>query len=272
MCQILKVSRSGYYAWKTRPDSNRKKEDAKLLRLIRKSYEQNRKVYGVRRIHADIYEQVHCSKKRVHRLMQANGIQSIRPRKYKTTTNSRHNLPVAENLLNRNFHSDAPNTVWVSDISYIPTDEGWLYLAGVIDLCSKDVVGMAMDKTMTKELAIQALKQAIGRERPGAGLLHHSDRGVQYASHDYQALLNENGFIPSMSRKGNCYDNACAESFFSTLKNELIYLTHFKTRAEARQAIFEYVEIFYNHKRRHSSLGYQTPSEYKRQFRLASAA
>ena len=267
MCQVLQVSRSGYYAWKSRPPSRRRQSDEELLEAIRESHTRSRGLYGVRRIHADIKKRFGCGKNRVYRLMKANGIRSVRPRKYKATTNSKHNLPVAENLLNQDFHAQAPNTVWLSDISYIPTGEGWLYLAGVVDLCSKDVVGLAMDKTMTKELVIQALNQAIGRERPARGLIHHSDRGVQYASHAYQDLLRENGFITSMSRKGNCYDNAPAESFFSTLKSELIHLRRFKTREEAKSAIFDYIEVFYNRQRRHSSLGYLTPLEFKRQFR-----
>lgn len=271
MCQVLQVSRSGYYAWKDRPPSRRQQEDDELLKAIRRSHISSRGLYGVRKIHADVKEQFGCGKNRVYRLTKVNCIQSIRPRKYKATTNSRHNLPVAENLLNQNFHTEAPNTVWLSDISYIPTDEGWLYLAGVVDLCSKDVVGLAMNSTMNKELAIQALNQAIGRERPSEGLIHHSDRGVQYASHAYQNMLRENGFIPSMSRKGNCYDNAPAESFFSTLKNELIHLRRFKTREEAKQAIFDYIEVFYNRQRRHSSLGYLTPLEFKLQFRQKEA-
>jgi len=266
MCQVMKVSRSGYYAWIKRPPSRRRQVNEELLKAIRNSHLRNRKLYGVRRIHADVKEQFGCGKNRVHRLMKANGIQSVRPRKYKATTNSKHNLPVAENLLNQNFQAAAPNTVWVSDISYIPTNEGWLYLASVVDLYSKDVVGLAMNSTMTKELVIQALKQAIGRERPSKGLIHHSDRGVQYASHAYQDLLRENGFIPSMSRKGNCYDNAPAESFFSTLKNELIHLHRFKTRDEAKQAIFDYIEVYYNRQRRHSSLGYMTPWKFKCQY------
>ena len=271
MCQVLQVSRSGFYAWKDRPPSRRQQVDDELLKAIRKSHTSSRGLYGVLKIHADVKEQFRCGKNRVYRLMKVNCIQSSRPRKYKATTNSRHNLPVAGNLLNQNFHAEAPNTVWLSDISYIPTDEGWLYLAGVVDLCSKDVVGLAMNRTMTKELVIQALNQAIGRERPSEGLIHHSDRGVQYASHAYQDLLHKNGFIPSMSRKGNCYDNAPAESFFSTLKNELIHLRRFKTREEAKQAIFDYIEVFYNRQRRHSSLGYLTPLEFKLQFRQKEA-
>ena len=220
MCQVLQVSRSGYYAWKDRPPSRRQQEDDELLKAIRKSHTSSRGLYGVRKIHADVKEQFRCGKNRVYRLMRVNCIQSIRPRKYKATTNSKHNLPVAENLLNQNFHAEAPNTVWLSDISYIPTDEGWLYLVGVVDLCCKDVVGLAMNSTMTTELAIQALNQAIGRERPSEGLIHHSDRGVQYASHAYQDLLRKNGFIPSMSRKGNCYDNSIMENFFGILNRK----------------------------------------------------
>lgn len=272
MCLVLQVSRSGYYAWKKRPISHHQLVDEKILKAIRESYIRSRGLYGVRRVHADVKEQFTCGKNRIYRLMKANGIHSVRPRKFKATTNSKHSFPVVENLLNQDFQTSAPNTVWISDISYIPTGEGWLYLASVVDLCSKDVVGIAMNRTMTKELVIQALKQAIGREHPSKGLIHHSDRGVQYASYAYQDLLRENGFIPSMSRKGNCYDNACAESFFSTLKNELIHLRRFKTREEAKEAIFDYIEVFYNRQRRHSSLGYLTPLEFKHQFRLKESA
>lgn len=176
--------------------------------------------------------------------MKENNIVSRRPRKYKATTNSKHNYSVADNILNQDFKADRPNKVWVTDITYIPTEEGWLYLAAIIDLCRKKVIGWSMDSTMTKELVMAALKQAVLREKPPKGVIHHSDRGSQYASHAYQALLKDYDFIVSMSRKGNCYDNACAESFFSTLKNELVHLSRFRTRAEARQAIFEYIEFF----------------------------
>jgi putative transposase len=263
MCEVLKVSRSGYYAWRKRPPSKRRKKDVEILKAIRKSYDESRKLYGVRKIHADIKKQFGCGRNRVYRLMKANGIYSIRPRKFKATTISKHNLPVAENLLNQNFSVSEPNKVWVSDISYIATDEGWLYLAAIKDLFNKEIVGWAMDSTMTKGLVIQALKQALKRHRPKAGAIHHSDRGVQYASHDYQKLLRENGFTTSMSRKGNCYDNAEAETFFGTLKNELIHLIRFKTRDGAVQAIFEYIEVFYNRKRRHASLSYLSPLEFK---------
>ncbi len=266
MCNLLEVSRSGYYDWSKRPPSNRAKKDAEILEAIKKSHTKSRKLYGVRKIHADIKEQFGCGINRVHRLMKAHGICSIRPRKYKATTNSKHNLPVADNLLQQNFNVLNPNEIWVSDISYIGTDEGWLYLAIVKDLFNKEVVGTAMGSSMAKELVIKAMQQAVQRHRPKAGLIHHSDRGSQYASRDFQKLLKENGFIPSMSSKGNCYDNAPAESLFGTIKNELIYLNRYETRDAARQAIFEYVEVFYNRLRRHASLGYLTPEEFKKRY------
>mgnify|MGYP001013630595 CR=1 FL=1 len=235
MCNLLEVSRSGYYDWSKRPPSNRAKKDAEILEAIKKSHTKSRKIYGVRKIHADIKEQFGCGINRVHRLMKAHGICSIRPRKYKATTNSKHNLPVADNLLQQNFNVLNPNEIWVSDISYIGTDEGWLYLAIVKDLFNKEVVGTAMGSSMTKELVIKAMQQAVQRHRPKAGLIHHSDRGSQYASRDFQKLLKENGFIPSMSGKGNCYDNAPAESLFGTIKNELIYLNVNGMKPEMQQ-------------------------------------
>ena len=201
-------------------------------------------------------------KNRVARLMKENAIRSKRVKKFKATTNSKHNLPVAENLLNQNFKSQNPNEVWVADITYVPTDEGWLYLASIMDLFNRKVVGWAMSATMTKDLVIAALKQAILRYKPAAGLIHHSDRGSQYASNEYQKLLKNNGFRTSMSRKGNCFDNACAESFFGSIKSELIYLNHYKTRKDASSSIFEYIEVFYNRIRLHSSLGYKSPVQY----------
>ncbi|KLU63575.1 IS2 transposase TnpB [Peptococcaceae bacterium CEB3] len=204
--------------------------------------------------------------------MKENGIHSQRPRKFKATTNSKHNYPVAENLVKQNFKVKGLNQLWASDITYIPTDEGWLYLAAVIDLCDKQVVGWSLDSTMTKELAMNALECAILRTNQPRGVIHHSDRGSQYASYAYQALLKRHGFVSSMSRKGNCFDNACAESFFSTLKNELVYLTRFRTRNEARLAIFEYIEAYYNRNRGHSSLGYMSPCEYREHLKSRVAA
>lgn len=270
MCQVLEVSRSGYYAWIKRPKSNRKKLNEELVERIKKIFNQSRQTYGSPRItHVLKNQGISCSKNRVARLMKENNIRPKTKRKFKATTNSKHNYPVADNILNRNFNPTEPNQAWVADITYIPTDEGWLYLAAVVDLFNRKVVGWAMDSTMTKELVASALKQAIGRHNPSAGIIHHSDRGTQYASYEYQELLREHGFITSMSRKGNCYDNACMESFFGTLKTELIYLTRFKTRAEARLAIFDYIEVFYNRTRLHSKLGYKSPADFEKLFKIA---
>lgn len=273
MCQILEVSRSGYYAWRKRPKSNRQKANEELLKQIKRKHKKSRGLYGVRRITKALHKsKIQCGKNRVHRLMKENNIHCIRPRKYKATTNSKHNYPIAENLLNQNFKVDEVNQVWTADITYIPTDEGWLYLAAVLDLGNREVIGWSMDSTMSKELVMNALELALKRTRSPRGVLHHSDRGTQYASHAYQALMNRYGFVGSMSRKGNCYDNACMESFFSTLKNELIHMMHFKTREQARIAIFEYIEIYYNRVRLHSSLGYMSPAEFRKQLSSRNAA
>jgi putative transposase len=271
MCLVLDVPRSGYYAWRSRPKSQRDLANEKLLEKIRASHEKSKGIYGVRKIKADLQNRgVVCSHTRVHLLMKKNNITSRRPRKFKATTNSKHNFPVAPNLLNQNFKATKSNYAWVSDITYIPTGEGWLYLAAITDLYHKKVIGWSMGETMTKELVMNALRQASNRVQPPTGVIHHSDRGSQYASHAYQDLLREYGFQPSMSRKGNCYDNACAESFFSTLKNELIHLNKFKTRREAKQAIFEYIEVFYNRNRLHASLGYRTPHEFEQMARCVA--
>lgn len=273
MCQVLEVSRSGYYAWLRRAKSKRQQADEKLLAEIRDSHQRSRGLYGVRRITKDLNKRgIKCSQNQVYRLMKENNIFSRRPRKFKATTYSNHNYPVAKNVLDRQFKADLPNKAWVTDITYIPTAEGWLYLAAIIDLCHKKVVGWSMGSTMTKELVITALEQAVHREKPPKGVIHHSDRGSQYASHAYQKLMVKHGFVVSMSRKGNCYDNACAESFFSTLKNELIYLTKYKTRAEATQEIFEYIEVYYNRIRLHSSLDYRSPVEYEEYIKTKAVA
>lgn len=266
MCQTLGVSRSGYYDWLRRGPSKRDQDDAEILKIIKDTHQQSRCLYGLDKIHHEVKKVRPCGRNRVYRLMKANGIRSSRPKKYKATTNSKHSLPVADNLLNQDFNVDKPNTVWVSDISYIGTDEGWDYLATVKDLFNKEIVGWAVSSTMTRTLAIEALTNAIQKRRPPAGLIHHSDRGVQYCSKDYQALLAKHKMRCSMSRKGNCYDNASAETFFSTIKNELIYLHKFQSRAQARQAIFEYIELFYNRKRTHQSLSYMTPAEYMQSY------
>lgn len=271
MCRILEVSRSGYYAWLKRPESRRKSQNRKLLKEIRKVYQVSRRTYGSPRITIALQKEgISCGRNRVARLMRENGIAAKTKRKYKATTNSKHNYPVAENLVNQSFAASRPNHLWVADITYIPTGEGWLYLAAIEDLFQRKIVGWAMDATMTRQLVLDALRQAVWRYRPPAGLIHHSDRGSQYACHDYQQALRDYGMICSMSRKGNCYDNACMESFFGTLKRELIYGSRFKTRAEARQAIFEYIEVFYNRIRLHSALGYMSPVEYEQAFKSAA--
>ena len=259
MCKAFEVSRSGYYAFATRPESNRSRENRELLKTIRNIHQANHNIYGAPQITKNLPPHQQASRGRVARLMSANGIRSKVAKKFKATTNSKHNLPVADNLLNREFSAKAPNEKWVSDITYVATQEGWLYLAGVMDLFGRRLVGWAMDRQMKTELVSAALKQAIGRTGAPKGVLIHSDRGVQYASKDYQQLLGRHGFICSMSRKGNCYDNAPMESFWGKLKMEWLNDCTFKTRNEAKHAIFEYIELFYNRRRTHSTNGYIPP-------------
>lgn len=264
MCRVIEASRSGYYRWKRQPQSKRQKENEKILMEIRESHKRSRRAYGSPRITEDLQAKgTKCGENRVARLMKIHGIIGKAKKKFKATTNSKHNLPVAENLLNQNFEADNPNTVWVSDITYIPTLEGWLYLVVVLDLFSRQVVGWAMSDRLTSEFVVKALYQAIGRRHPTSGCIFHSDRGVQYASTDFGDVLKAYGFIQSMSRKGNCYDNAVAESFFHTLKTEHVYDYRYETRAEARQSIFKYIEMFYNRQRRHSALGYRSPVSFE---------
>lgn len=262
MCEVLKVSKSGYYAWLRRPESKRRAEDKALSELIKEIHKDSKGEYGSPKIHGELRRRgTNCGRKRVARLMRKDGLKAKTIRKFKATTNSDHNLPVAENLLNRDFTPDAPNKAWVADITYIWTNEGWLYLAVVIDLFSRAVVGWSMSERMTRSLVIDAFALAVMRRNPPPGLIHHSDRGSQYASNDFQALLDKHGAICSMSRKGNCWDNAPAESFFAVLKRAVVFHNQYQTRAEARQSIFDYIERFYNRKRIHSSLGYRTPFE-----------
>lgn len=272
MCQLLNIPRSVYYAWLTHKPSKRAQKNILILEAIRKVYDRSHGIYGLDKIFNEVKTIIACGRNRVYRLMKKYGIQAKRHRKFKATTNSKHNLPVAKNVLNQNFKATKPNEIWVSDISYIDTDEGFLYLAIVKDLYSKEIVGWYAARTMTRELVIKALDIALLRHRPSEGLIHHSDRGVQYCSKEYQDLLKKHKIICSMSRKGNCYDNACAETFFSTIKNEMIYLTHFQTREEARRAIFDYIELFYNRQRKHAMLGYMTPANYALQYWLRHAA
>lgn len=264
MAQWLQVSKSGYYAWRKRDKSLRCMEDETLLKEVIRIHEAARGVYGSRKITREINRrsEKRVNHKRVERIMRENGIRSKSHKKYKATTNSRHHLPVAENILNRDFAADRPGQKMVSDITYIPTDEGWLYLAGVMDLCGDKIVGVSMDGRMTKELVISALEDAIRHTPDTKGCILHSDRGSQYCSLDYQALAEEHGFISSMSRRGNCWDNAPMESFWGKLKQEWINGQHFRTREEAKAAVFEYIWIFYNRKRIHEANGYVTPEEY----------
>ncbi len=264
MCRVIGASRSGYYRWKKQPQSQRQEENERILVEIRESHKNSSRVYGSPRITEDLQAQgTKCSENRVARLMKAHGIVAKTVKKFKATTDSKHSLPVAENLLKQNFAAAKPNTVWVSDITYVWTSEGWLYLAMILDLYSRQIVGWSMSDRLTSEFVIKALYQAIGRRRPAFGCIFHSDRGVQYASIDFKAVLEGNGFIQSMSRKGNCYDNAVAESFFHTLKVEHVYDYRYETRAEATQSIFEYIEMFYNRRRRHSALGYRSPVSFE---------
>lgn len=264
-CRVFGVSVSGYYGWKDRPESGRAKENRRLLEEIRDIHTGRRRSYGSPRVHEELVARgMDCSLNRVARVMRENGIVSISKRKFKHTTDSGHDYPIAPNLLDRNFDVLRPNEVWVSDITYIATDEGWLYLATVMDLCLRRIVGWAMDKRMTRGLVIDALDMAVKDRRPGPGVLHHSDRGSQYASDDYQERLKKNKMVCSMSRKGDCWDNAVMESFYRSLKVECVYLTRYRTREEARRDIFTYIELFYNRVRRHSYLGYLSPEEYER--------
>jgi putative transposase len=263
MCAVLEVSPSGYYAWRDRPESARRVADRGLAADIRRIHADTRAVYGSPRVHAVLRtEGRRVSVNRVARLMRRHGIQGRYKRRVPRTTDSNHSLSIAPNLLEQDFTVAAPNQVWLADITYVPTTEGWLYLAVVLDLFARKVVGWAMSETMPQALAIDALKMAIAQRRPGPGLLHHSDRGSQYAAHAYRHLLEENGMRCSMSRKGNCWDNAPMESFFGSLKTELDDDV-FDTRQKARTEIFSFLETFYNSRRLHSAIGYRSPNEWE---------
>jgi transposase InsO family protein len=265
MCDILDVSRSGYYGWRRQPSSQRATADAELLAHIREIFQQSRCTYGYPRVHRELVDRgLSCGRHRVARLMRQDGLRAVHKRRYRLTTQSNHNRPVAANLLGQDFHSDSANQKWLTDITFVPTDEGWLFLAPILDLYSRMVVGWAMEDYMDRRLTLKALQMALAGRRPPAGFLHHSDRGGQYASDDYHALLEAHQALISMSRRGNVYDNAPMESFFATLKVELIHRRHYRTRDEAKADIFEYIEVFYNRRRRHSALGYLSPVEFER--------
>ncbi len=267
MCKVIKVSRSGYYQWLNNPECNRVKQDQKLILLIKESFKVGRGNYGSRNIRKKLMRQGEIiSRRRVIRLMREANLVCKTRRKFKATTDSIHQLPIAPNLLNRQFKVDKPNSYYVGDITYIATNEGWLYLATVIDLYSRKVVGWAMDDNMKAELVNKALLMAIWQRKPPKGLVWHTDRGSQYASNSHLKIIQQHGIIQSMSRKGNCWDNAVAESFFHTLKNELVYQYKFNTIEEAKNVIFEYIEVFYNRIRMHSTNNYLSPMEYEMEY------
>jgi transposase InsO family protein len=265
LCDALGVSTAGYYAWRDRPASARQQRHDALLVEIRAIHAEFKARYGSPRIHAELVGRGHdCCVNTVAKAMRDHDIAAKTAKKFRCTTDSSHDLPVAENLLGRQFDPDSPNEAWVADITYIPTREGWLYLAAVEDLYSRRVVGWSMAEHLESRLVVDALALAVERRLPGEGLLAHSDRGSQYASDHYQSLLARHGITCSMSRRADCWDNAPMESFFASLKKELVHGADFATRAEARAAIVEYIEVFYNTRRRHSSLGYVSPAEYER--------
>ena len=266
LSDVFDVSKSGYHAFESRPPSKRELENRRLEVAIRASHERTRHSYGPERLQKELRtDGFHAGVSRIKRLRKKLGIRCKQKRKFVATTNSKHRLPVAENLLDQTFVASRPNQVWLTDITYIPTAAGWLYLAGIKDLYTCEIVGYAMGERMTTELVRRALNQAVAAKRPVAGLIHHSDRGSQYCSHDYQRLLKRFGMKASMSRKGNCYDNAPMESFFGTLKNELVHHRRYESREQAIREITEYIEIFYNRQRRHSRLGYLAPAVFANQ-------
>jgi len=264
MCRYMDVSRSGYYEWLCKPDSARVKEDRELSKMINEVFVEGRATYGSRRIRQKlIQKKIIISRQRVVKLMKESELAVKTKRKFKATTDSKHNQPIAPNLLDRKFDVHQPNCYWVGDITYIPTDEGWLYLATVIDLYSRKVIGWSMDSRMKADLVNNALLMAIWQRKPEDGLVWHTDRGSQYASDSHRSILTQHHIKQSMSRKGNCWDNAVAESFFHSIKTESIHHHRFKTREEARHVIFEYIEVFYNRVRIHSTNNYLSPVDYE---------
>ena len=267
MSRMLDVSISGYYAWQDRPLSQHDREELRLELEIKAADRRTKQSYGAERLQHDLEDHgIRVGVCRIKRLRAKLGIRCKQKRKFKATTYSKHGLPVAENLLNQQFQAIAPNKVWLSDITYVPTDEGWLYLAGHKDLFTKEIVGYAMGERMTRNLVSDSLMRAIEAKRPAMGLMHHSDRGSQYCAIEYRKLLDHFRLKVSMSGKGNCYDNAPMESFWGMLKQELVYHHHFRTRTEARQAITEYIEVFYNRQRIQKKLGFLSPLAYTQQY------
>lgn len=268
MCAVLGVTRGGYYAWRGRPESSRAQRQSELLRAIEAVHRESRGTYGSPRVHRCLKAHGQaCSENTVAKLMRLSGVRARTARRFVVrTTDSRHDYPVAPNVLNRRFYPERPDTIWAGDITYIPTAEGWLYLAVVLDLYSRRVVGWATADHLRSELVGQALERALQQRRPKGPLLHHSDRGVQYAASDYQRLLAAHRLEASMSRVGECYDNAVVESFFGTLKQELVHQERYLSRAAAQRSLFEYIEVFYNRQRLHSTLGYRSPVQFEEHF------
>jgi putative transposase len=265
LCTLLEVSDRGYRAWRIRPMSKRQRDDMVFLAHIREHHRLSLKTYGRPRMTEEMKEAgFTVGHRRVGRLMRDNDITVVRTHKFKATTDSAHNLTVAPNVLNRDFTASGANQKWAGDITYIWTTEGWLYLAVIIDLYSRRVIGWAVSNRMKKDLAIRALQMAINLRNPPSGCIHHTDRGSQYCAHAYQKILNQNGFVVSMSRKGNCWDNAVSETFFKTLKAELIWHQHWQTRRQVEGALFQYINGFYNPTRRHSALGWKSPLAFER--------
>jgi len=263
LCVALQVSDSGFAAWQCAEGPKKWLSDRQLLARIGEIHEETKAAYGSPRIYLELKGRgIPVSKGRVERLMRENGLRGRHKRRFKATTDSKHSLPVAPNRLDQNFETERPDQVWTADITFVATGEGWLYLAIVLDLYTRRIVGWAMRERMTKDLVIDALRMAWFRRRPQPGLIHHSDRGSQYCSHDFQKQLADYGMLASMSRKGNCWDNAPSESFFNSLKNERVHGSRYGTRDAARADVFEYVEVFYNRIRRHSSLGGQSPASF----------
>jgi transposase InsO family protein len=273
LCRVLAVSTSGFYAWLKRPVAKRVDADAALSAEIAAAHERGRGTYGSPRVHAELAARgIRVGKKRVERLMRANGIQARQKRRFRRTTDSNHEFPIAPNILARKFEAAAPNQVWVTDVTYIFTNEGWLYLAAILDLFSRRVVGWSTSDVNDRQLALAALDQALRTRRPRIGMLHHSDRGSPYASDDYRAALKARGIVASMSRTGDCWDNAVAESFFATLKGELVDHERYETHAIAIASIGDYLESFYNLQRRHSFLDYVSPIEFELNGQIAALA
>lgn len=269
MCRILKVSQSGYYSWIDRPESRRDLRRQEMAKAIKFSHERSFRIYGYRKVHEDLTQEmkIECCRETVRRIMRASGLRSKVKRRWIRTTHSDHEYQVAGNVLDGNFSVDRPDRVWVTDITYVRTGEGWLYLAAVMDLFGRRIIGWSMSKRIDTELVSNALRMALKQRGIGKDLLHHSDRGSQYCSDMYQRTLRKLKITCSMSRKGNCWDNACIESFFGSLKSEWIPGKRYETREEAKKDIFMYIEMFYNRQRRHETLGYVSPAEYERRFR-----